>query len=499
MSGAIGMLWPIFSLFAILVTSGLVHGQLHVEDGDEELVITFHGVEVFRHSAVDPILTLAIANSEITEVNGMFQISEDEVSMLIPLSMWWVISSEGDHVLVDLVSTDNSDTRATLELLVPTLPNGDELHMVLTYDSLLEFNRMLVKLSATEEERVFGAGEQYTYFNLRGHHFPIWTSEQGIGRDGGIIANASDLDGQAGGEYYTTYYPQASFISDKKYSWVFEDYHYMILNFTDEAHHEVYLHCSPTLTSSRYTATLSGHMHWGPDMISVVSALANHLGRQPMLPDWVMTGATLGTEFGTEEMLADYELAKSFGVNVSAMWIQDWSGKIDTLFGHRVYWNWRWNQTYYPELDLAIEQLAEEGVKVTAYLNPHLIEDSEMYQRSTIAPCLTIEIFKDSYKSCFGVFYIIFVIVNPKGSDKDEMISNMINLGIKGWMADFGEYTRLDMFSDNGLNMDQETLHNMLPVAWAECVREALELSDTLGEVVPYMRSGALHSSGNQV
>merc|ERR1712179_886857 len=66
-------------------------------------------------------------------------------------------------------------------------------------------------------------------------------------------------------------------------------------------------------------------------------------------------------------------------------------------------------------------------------------------------------------------------------------------------MADFGEYARLDMYSNNELGIDQETMHNMLPLKWAECVREALELSDTLGEVVPYMRSGALHSSGSQV
>ena len=27
--------------------------------------------------------------------------------------------------------------------------------------------------------QVYGAGEQYTYFNMRGYDFPIWTREQG--------------------------------------------------------------------------------------------------------------------------------------------------------------------------------------------------------------------------------------------------------------------------------------------------------------------------------
>ena len=36
------------------------------------------------------------------------------------------------------------------------------------------------------------------------------------------------------------------------------------------------------------------------------------------------------------------------------MWIQDWSGKIVTDFGTRVFWNWQWNDTWYPGLDTVI-------------------------------------------------------------------------------------------------------------------------------------------------
>ena len=80
------------------------------------------------------------------------------------------------------------------------------------------------------------------------------------------------------------------------------------------------------------------------------------------------------------------------------MWIQDWSGKITTGFGTRVFWNWRWNETWYPDLDTVIQatlrrkylnvvtkifvgqELGEEGVKVTVYLTPHLNTDGDVYQ-----------------------------------------------------------------------------------------------------------------------
>ena len=77
------------------------------------------------------------------------------------------------------------------------------------------------------------------------------------------------------------------------------------------------------------------------------------------------------------------------------MWIQDWSGKIVTDFGTRVFWNWRWNETWYPNLDTVIRwnlaflwcqdppcsfrNLDAEGVKVTAYVTAHLNVDGDVY------------------------------------------------------------------------------------------------------------------------
>ena len=88
---------------------------------------------------------------------------------------------------------------------------------------------------------------------------------------------------------------------------------------------------------------------------------------QPELPDWVYNGAILGVQGGTDTMLMRLEDARAHGIQVkldakaknefskvAGMWIQDWSGKIVTDFGTRVFWNWRWNETWYPNLDTVI-------------------------------------------------------------------------------------------------------------------------------------------------
>ena len=64
---------------------------------------------------------------------------------------------------------------------------------------------------------------------------------------------------------------------------------------------------------------------------------------------------------------------------VAGLWIQDWSGKIVTDFGTRVFWNWKWNETWYPGLDTVIRDLDAEGVKVTAYMTAHLNIDGDVY------------------------------------------------------------------------------------------------------------------------
>ena len=41
---------------------------------------------------------------------------------------------------------------------------------------------MWLRLYADAVEHVYGAGEQFSYFDLRGHTFPIWTREQGLSK-----------------------------------------------------------------------------------------------------------------------------------------------------------------------------------------------------------------------------------------------------------------------------------------------------------------------------
>ncbi|KAK3602064.1 hypothetical protein CHS0354_008019 [Potamilus streckersoni] len=72
--------------------------------------------------------------------------------------------------------------------------------------------------------------------------------------------------------------------------------------------------------------------------------------------------------------------------------------------------------------------------------------------------------------------------------------TNLIGMGISGWMADFGEYLPASgvKFYDN---QSGEVLHNKWPVLWAKLNREAVEESGKLGDIVFWMRAGFSESA----
>jgi alpha-glucosidase len=74
-------------------------------------------------------------------------------------------------------------------------------------------------------------------------------------------------------------------------------------------------------------------------------------GKQERLPNWVTTGAIVGLQGGTDRVLEIIEDSQKVGdIDIHGVWIQDWSGQIFTDFGDRVFWNWQWNETQYPNL-----------------------------------------------------------------------------------------------------------------------------------------------------
>ena len=62
------------------------------------------------------------------------------------------------------------------------LESNDNHPLVLSFSNTgaANFNDMWLRIKAESSEMVFGLGEQYSYLNLRGRTYPVWTREQGF-------------------------------------------------------------------------------------------------------------------------------------------------------------------------------------------------------------------------------------------------------------------------------------------------------------------------------
>lgn len=453
---------------------------MDVSYNDSALVITHKNRTIFKHSAQSPSLFLGVGEANYDMYRGNFDIT-DYVTERLPLRQYSVEELDGKMVI-----TFNFDGQPAIKMLVSETA---ESRLKAEFEALdPKYNRFWLRVAATEEEKVYGCGEQLTYFNLRGKNFPLWSSEPGVGRNkDSYVTWLADTNDKAGGDYYNTNYPQPTFVSDKKYFCHLETTAYADFDFTNADFHELQCWDIPEYLL----------LDCEESFPSLVENITGVFGRQPELPDWVTNGVILGIQGGTEITLEKIETAKAAGVEVAGAWCQDWQGIKMTSFGKRLQWDWKWNKELYPELDTKIHKLKEEGIRILGYINPYVLEDFSLYNEAAEKGYLATKQDGSKYVVDFGEFYCGVVdFTNPEACEwyKGVIKTNMIDFGLDGWMGDFGEYLPTDCSLSNGVSAEIE--HNKWPYRWAKVQHDAIEEAGKTDDILFFMRAGGTGIQG---
>ncbi|WP_367567332.1 alpha-glucosidase [Lacrimispora sp.] len=351
-----------------------------------------------------------------------------------------------------------------------------------------DINRFWFRVEADEEECCYGCGEQMSYFNLRGRHFPIWTSEPGVGRDKTTYVTwRSDVENKAGGDYYNTNYPQPTYVSTGRYYLHVDSTAYADFDFRNKDFHELQV----------WEVPASIRIEAAPTFLELMEKLTAFFGRQPELPQWVYNGLIIGVQGGSERSFGLLETTLEKGIKVSGLWCQDWCGKRVTSFGKRLQWDWKYHEEMYPDLPKRIEELHSRGIKFLGYINPYLVNDGDLYKEGKAKGYFAVKEDGSDYLVDFGEFYCGVVdLTNPEAYEwyKNGVIKkHSLDIGIDGWMADFGEYLPTDdmkLYSGKSPMIE----HNRWPALWAKCNYDAVKESGRLGDAVYFMRAGGTGS-----
>ena len=322
------------------------------------------------------------------------------------------------------------------------------------------------RLPAMENEAVFGGGEQYRQTDLRGERVVNFVSEHI--KASTVIEKAllpRVLYREKPHSQIGSYSPMPVFVTDKGRLFLFDTDADGVSRFGADAYVFTFDACPQKLTLLR-----------GGRYEDLAGFLASRIPNRQYLPDWCHDGMILGVQGGTETVLRKAREMLAAGAKVCAVWCQDWSGENRTPMGKQVWWNWEADETLYPDLPRAIEELRREGVRFLAYINPYLVKDSRLYGLCRDKGYLITRSDGSVYHIKSTTFDAGMIdLTNPEAVRfvKDELIKkNMLDLGISGWMADFGEYLPVDCVLHEG---DPARLHNQWPVLWARINREAIE------------------------
>src|SRR5215217_1167497 len=351
------------------------------------------------------------------------------------------------------------------------------------------YNRVYLTSASSPGERYFGFGTQYTYLDMKGRMVPIFIQEQGIGRGEQPITWAVDWKAGAGGTPYNSGACVPHYITSKMRSLFLENYEYSSFDLREEDRVQIEV----------FSSRMRGQILSGKNPAELIEQYTEYSGRMRPLPEWVLSGAVVGLQGGTQKVLDLSERLEALDTPVAAFWLQDWVGQRETSFGTQLWWNWELDRGQYPDWNALRERLAEEDVRLMTYVSPLLADDvakKKSYRRN-----LFEEAAKNGYlvKNREGEPYRIKIsnfsaalvdLTNPearawfKDVIKDELIGN----GASGWMADFGEGLPYDAALFSGA--DPKSYHNRYAEEWAEINREAIREAGKDGEVVFFNRSG---------
>ncbi|MBQ4208244.1 MAG: alpha-glucosidase, partial [Clostridia bacterium] len=387
--------------------------------------------------------------------------------------------------VVDVQQTDDGAVLILDEgkLKLETQFGGERLKV--TPKGLAVYDRLYLRVEATRDECIYGTGETFSEFNLRGHKSDVWVSEhinamQIMRKVFHIATRTKRDDKKKKFESYASYYVQPTFLSSRKYFFHSDATTISRFDFTADTEHRLQIDPSAPF-----------YFGFGQTFEAVLENLTDLIGRQIMLPDWVHNGEILGVQGGTAIMDQKLQTALDHDMAVAGVWIQDWEGRRVTAVGKQLYWNWVWDEELYPELDKRIQEYAEKGVKILGYCNTFLAVEKPLYKiAAEKGYCVKDKDGKD-YLVTITTFPAAMVdLTNPdayawiKGVIKEKMIA----FGLKGWMADFGEYLPTDCVLYSG--EDPFVVHNTWPALWAKCNREALKETGNEGKIMFFTRAG---------
>ncbi|HZV20265.1 MAG TPA: alpha-glucosidase [Hyphomicrobiales bacterium] len=351
-------------------------------------------------------------------------------------------------------------------------------------------NRIRLLMASAPDEAFFGFGQQLTDFNQKGNFLPILVQEHGVGRGRPVVTQLIDVfANRGGGNPYITEAPAPHFISSRLRSLFLENTEYSTFDMRRATQVEIKV----------WSDTITGRILYGEAPLDLIEAYSEYCGRMRKLPEWVHNGVIVSVQGGTKVVREKLGELRKANIPLAGLWIQDWPGVRITSAGKQLWWDWKLDESYYPNWKELVDDLERHGERMLIYINPLLSTEeghNALFTEAKNKGYLVQKTDGTPYLIKNTNFYAGLIdLTNPsartwiKNVIKTEMIEKA---HASGWMNDFGEALPFDSKLHGDAN--PAAWHNRYSEEWAKIAREAIEEAGRGDDIVFFDRSGFTRS-----
>lgn len=343
-------------------------------------------------------------------------------------------------------------------------------------------NRLSLSFACAEGDHFLGFGAQADGVDHRGHTVALWTSEPGIGKR--MVDDEYPEAWMLEGTRHASSFGLPAFLSNRGF---------LAVAHTDAR--VVFELCSVNTNAWRVEAwsnTLSLRIYAGDTPAQALTrATAGVLGR-PVKPPPVAFAPWNDAIFGPAEVRRLARVLRDNDIPSSAIWTEDFRGGRENAQGYRLKEEWDLDRTLYPDAEAISRELAALGIDWHAYFNTFIVENERIFAEATAG--------NHFVKNAKGGPYLFDgVTFKPTGladlsrAETREWVKGYLrqalDVGFKGWMADYGEWLPHDAVLSSGENPLEA--HNRYPTEWVKLNAEVLRERDPAGErLVFFARAG---------
>eukprot|EP00117_Sycon_ciliatum_P022861 scpid22808/ scgid3863/ Alpha-glucosidase yihQ len=370
------------------------------------------------------------------------------------------------------------------------------------------YTHLMLTYAKNENEQFYGFGHQYTQFDLGGQKFPVFSSEQGIGRGRQPLTKVlNSLDPGSGGHWYTSYTHVPFYTTSALRALLLESTEYVEFNLKGSDQAVI------GLVSRNLTFRLFGGCNSIPELLTSYTAYTGRMAERT--GTGTTQAAVLGLEGGTRSVFDRvYNLFQDsdalwprIDCPISALWLQDWTGERNfTEAGELqrvgLWWVWEVDTVHYPNFSQFVKDMKSVGIDVLIYFNPmitNITERGTPYVHNYYEEGLEKGYFVRDREDKVWLGYNKAALVDLTNPDAASWMGNIIATGLLstgavGHMNDFGEALPLDGHLFHG---DGHTLHNQYPTMWAKLNKQVTDQceKETGKRYTYFMRSAGVFTS----